>query len=742
MPGPNFLLGKAERLVTDISGTSGPPNKEHPYSFVEAQARLSPMLGNVSRKLDNLPDDACPNDQAVVSLILNPEYIAKSYFPKELFRLTNLQPVGSRPKRITPEKKSKNRLPEETITTEYFVMGRRDDFRHWAQSINRWTENTRGAVDIRTIETIDAADVEDKLKGPIPKGGEVVFEVVLHTDELIGEAQLLPTFRDYLDGYGIKTDLGNRFYAGGLCFVEIKAPAEKSKDIAIFTPVRALRQMPELRMLRPTIRSAVMPSQSVTLPDADPIDPTVRAAIFDGGLPEDHPLTRWVTPIDALDVGDSSSELLDHGVAVTSAYLFGSIDPSTPIPVPFAPADHYRVLDTAPGQNSHELYDVLHRIDDVLSSRHYEFVNLSLGPRLPIEDDEVHAWTAVLDDRLSNGHTLATVAVGNDGEGDASLGFNRIQVPSDCVNAVAVGACDSPDADWKRAPYSSVGPGRSPGLIKPDLVAFGGAINRPFIVIANSDTPQLDAIGGTSFSAPSALRMGAGVRSHFGSDLEPLAIRALLTHCAESSEHSIDQVGRGRLAKQLQDIVLTDDDTIRVVYQGEITPARYVRAPIPVPGGSLSGKVRVTATLCYATSTDPHHPGNYTRAGLEPVFRPNENKRKKPEQVHADTQSFFGKGKGGLSEAELRHDAWKWENCLHSSLRFLGSSLVNPVFDIHYNARLEGRDFRPEDKLAYALVVTVRAKRIPDLYDQIVRRYANQLEPLKPRVDLPITNTP
>jgi hypothetical protein len=34
----------------------------------------------------------------------------------------------------------------------------------------------------------------------------------------------------------------------------------------------------------------------------------------------------------------------------------------------------------------------------------------SLGPELPIDDDEVHAWTAVFDDYLSKGGCLATVA--------------------------------------------------------------------------------------------------------------------------------------------------------------------------------------------------------------------------------------------------------------------------------------------------------------------------------------------
>ncbi|RVB27321.1 hypothetical protein EN904_27870, partial [Mesorhizobium sp. M7A.F.Ca.CA.001.07.2.1] len=59
-------------------------------------------------------------------------------------------------------------------------------------------------------------------------------------------------------------------------------------------------------------------------------------------------------------------------------------------------------------------------------------------------------------------------------------------------------------------------------------------------------------------------------------------------------------------------------------------------------------------------------------------------------------------------------------------------------FDIHYNARLEGRRFSPAEQLPYSLAVTVRARKIADLYDQIVRKYATVLEPIRPVVDIPV----
>jgi hypothetical protein len=733
----NFLLGRGERLTSDVVIKSGGTEKIPPYSVSEAKSRLAPMIQTTVDALDAIPAAATPDEKVVATLTLNPEYIAKSYFPAELLKAAGLEAVGSRPKLIKPEKKSRGREPEGAVTTQLFVAGTRQAFRKWAQGIINWNEESRAAKELVAVEEVHAPSAAEKIKGELPLKGKIVFELVLHTDELMGEVAAIPNFVRYLRTIGIDPLLKRRFYAGGLCFLELEAPAAKAEEIATYSIVRAVREMPRLRLLRPTIRSSSIPAPQIVLPTADPVDPKVRAAIFDGGLPANHAITQWANPIDATGVFGPHEEYIAHGLWVTSAFLFGHIDPKAPLPIPYCNVDHYRVLDTAPGQDPRELYEILERIQAVLTQQRYHLVNLSLGPILPIDDDEVHAWTAVIDELLASRDTLTTIAVGNTGESDAVAGLNRVQVPADCVNALAIGACDSPDVDWQRATYSSIGPGRSPGLIKPDFVSFGGSLSRPFLVIGQGDPPTLEPIGGTSFASPSTLRLGAGVKAHFGDALDMLAIRALLVHGTEPTELPKYEVGRGRCARNLEALVLCDDDTVRVVYQGTISPAKYIRAPIPTPS-AFTGRVTITATLCYTTDVDPHHPGNYTRAGLDAIFRPNASRYTKVEQSQPDSKPFFGKAQKGLTEEELRRDAWKWENTLHARVGFLGTSLDNPAFDIHYNSRLEGHNHNPAHQLRYAMVITVRASSQTDLYDQVVRRYATQLEPLRPVIDIPI----
>lgn len=65
-------------------------------------------------------------------------------------------------------------------------------------------------------------------------------------------------------------------------------------------------------------------------------------------------------------------------------------------------------------------------------------------------------------------------------------------------------------------------------------------------------------------------------------------------------------------------------------------------------------------------------------------------------------------------------------------------SINDPVFDIHYNARKGGSFFKGAKPIPYALVVTVHAKKIADLYDRVSQRYRTQLEALRPIIQLPV----
>lgn len=737
---PNFLLGYGERLTKPVIVPGGGGPKKHPYAMGEAVRRLAPRLDAAVEKVSGLPELACPQGRAVLSLVLHPSYLAKTYYPKTLLKETGLEPVGSKSRKVTPEKWAIKEPPESAVTAEIFVAGGRDRLRAWATALPGWSRSTPGADDLITLEDIEAPDPDDKVKPIHSSEDTLLLEAVLHASEAADESDyVLDGFEKYLRSLGIRVDLGRRMYAKGLCFLPVRAPRSCVGEIAKFSFLRVVRAMPHLRQVRPsTFLRAGGTAFACTLPTQPPLDPQLRAAVFDGGVGTDA-LSPWVKKLKTKSVGKAHPELTRHGGAVTSALLFGPMSPGRPAERPFGEVHHFRVLDENSGTDAEgDLFDVLNRIAAILERREYQFVNFSLGPDLPAEDDEVHAWTAVLDSYLADGNVFAAIAAGNTGEHDRDSGNARIQPPADCVNGVAVGACDAHSGEWNRAPYSSVGPGRTPGIIKPDLMAFGGTPNNPFWVLDPDDPSRCVPVQGTSFAAPLALRMAMGLRAHFGSTLNPLALKALLIHHCDQPGHSVQDVGWGRIPPTLDDLVVCPRGTVEVVYQGELAPSKYLRAAIPIPKDTVDGIVEIAATLCFACDVDPEHPVHYTCSGVEPHFRPHTERKKEAGKIHADTTSFFGTHRPYQSEFDLRSGAYKWETVLHAVKSMRGSSLKDPCFDLFYNARAGGQRATNARNIPYALVISLRAEKADDLYDRVLRRYPGVLVPLRPTIQIPI----
>ena len=745
----NYLLGYGERLTERLEPPKRRLAKKDWYSFSEAKARLAPRISALAEDVEALPTAACPHDETVAVITMHPAYLAKSYFPAGLLHTLGLDAVGSRSRRVVPDKgpRPRRKMPDwenrkptplEQPTTEIFVGGPRTKFRRWATSLNNWTESWEGAEELIRVENVYVAPAEDRLQPIRSTKDAPLLEVVLHAPE----AYVIEGFRDYMGNLDVPIDLDRRFHIDGLCFLGVRVPKTLHVEMAKYSFLRVAREMPRLRELRPAtpVRGSSIASFPCKLPQEGPLDSTLRVAVFDGGVPAAAKLKPWVTRKKPPNVGAADRDSQAHGLGVTSAVLFGAIRKGEPLAQPFAAVDHYRVIDDKTDDPEGNYYDVLDRITAILSQRQYDFVNLSLGPEVAFDDNEVHLWTLKFDQLFSDGKSFVTVAAGNTGDGDLPSGVARIQSPSDAVNVLGVGASDSVKKNWNRAPYSSRGPGRSPGLMKPDLLAFGGSEREPFWVLSRRSRKAVPRAG-TSFASPLALRTAIGIRAYLGPIVQPISLKALLIHHSDAASHSCHEVGWGRIPTEVEELITCGPGTAHILYQGILEPGKYVRARIPVPHGPIPGKIALTATFCYATETDPQDITNYTRAGLGITFRPNQTKRTNRDGTvsqHPVAMPFFQLKELYNAEKSLRQDSHKWETSVKRSRRFLGTTLDDPVFDIHYNARKGGQLYVNAKPIPYALVVTVHTERIPNLYDQVTQRYRTQLEALKPVIQVPI----
>lgn len=738
----NFLLGRGELLTRRVEHPPRSPSKaSFPYSFWEQQDRVMGMLEEVTSDVMQLPKEACPNDNAVVLLTLHPQFLSKTAYPKLLLRDLNLRHVGSRSTHIQPTAWGRKNPPEGSAhSTELFVASDRSNIELLGEYIGALSEDDRVAEDLLKIESVRSVRAEDVVKNFGDREGVTSVEVVLHASASDEDIFIREAFLEFASEFEAERSQGTEFFVNGLWFMPMRSSVANIPQLSKFSFLRALRPMPSLRKLEGITRSKAR-RVHWEAPDTDPIAPDIKMAVFDGGLPENHGLERFVNYFDAPLLGPPLQKYLEHGLAVTGAALFGPLEDSGELPQPVCKVDHYRVLDEyceAVEDDEHlELYESLRIVEQALSTNSYHYANFSVGPALPVEDTDVHAWTSVIDNLLSQGSTLATVAVGNEGESDWESGNARVQVPSDCVNAIAVGAANRNQPGWSRASYSSVGPGRSPGLVKPDVISFGGDLlaGHPFVVCDTGKT--LATSEGTSFAAPAVLRMGASIQAHFGEAVSPLAARALLVESALDEGHDRREVGWGKVPETLDEIVTCGPGVVRVLYQGTLNPGRLLRAQIPLPDEELQGMVDISATFCVCCEVDPQDSGSYTRAGLNVTFRPDESKIE-PGALYPKSAPFFKKN-DFQHEADLRSDAHKWESTMSSSVRKRGSSLNNPVFDIHYNAReMAGPAASAGSRLPYALVISLKSPKNRDIYNKVATKYRATLEQLQPRVEIPL----
>jgi hypothetical protein len=711
MPGPNLLIGNGEVLAGTVlrDGRVG-GTKAYPYSIQEARERLREGIAGIADALDQLPDAAKPRGEGTGLITVHPAFLAKTQMPSAVFRRAGLRTLGSRPASVTPEKDARVSAPSgPQPAAELYVSGTSEAFRQLGTMLMSDATAKTHQDEFCRLEAVRFLDPTDRLVRLEGQDAQVPIEVVLHGDS--GDAVLLDAFEAYAIACGVQ--LGRKKLLGvpGLVFMPGTAPRSDLAKFASFTALRAVRRLPVLRLNRPVIRQRLT-VQAPALPDADALDSSLKVVVFDGGLGA-RDFSRWCEEIVPAELGATHADYLSHGTEVTSALLFGAVEhDATMLPRPYFDVVHHRALGLNDEQDV-DLYDCMRRINEVLQAGDVDFANLSLGPRLAIDDGQPHAWTAMLDGHLAQGRTLMTVAAGNDG--NLPEGMGRIQPPADAVNALSVGAADSREFMWGRAPYSCYGPGRSPGLVKPDGVAFGGTEQQP-LVLLNPLAGGLTGVQGTSFASPLALRTAASARAVSATALSATTLRALMIHRADRAQgHDARDVGWGRFPESADELLTCGDNEVCVIYQGHIEAGGTMRIGIPVPPVALGVGLTVKATFCFASPVDPADPINYTRHGLTVVFRP---------RGAGSSAPFFSTGNYD-SEQDLRADAYKWETVLHKTANFAADQLLDACFDVDHGAREHGLkvDNSAVPPLPYVLIATVSTQKGEPIYQSIMQKY-------------------
>jgi nucleotide-binding universal stress UspA family protein len=751
------LLTGGEELRHEVERVAGFGPKFHPWTVEAARASIRPQIVALEAAVRGIPE-SLRGDRIVLEATIVPNYIAASYFPERLFDEADLVVLGSRPA-VAPYRTEG--APERLRPTKALILG--------------GTSRTLAALDRLAAEDHPNRRERRVQEGfqrlqdlRLPRPQEVVrgegadaelYEAVLHPAWDPVERRVVPasaaTYQkwiSYVASLGGEVVARYRRAVSGLTFVPVRLPPAQAPRAASFNPLRVLRPMPKLRPI-PSLPLRSVRGLPTPLPPADATPLTnQRVAVFDGGWDPACRFTAPFTTLHDLTPVPPDVECVEHGSVVTAAALFGRVEPTERLPRPVYFVDHYRVLPVPPTEVDFDLNWVLDRIVETVRSSGHRVVNLSLGPDLAVDDGEPHRWTAELDQLAAELDVLFVVAVGNNGEADPVAGLNRIQVPADMVNGLAVGACtDGADAaGWTRSPFSAVGPGRQGARVKPTGVAFGGdGALRTYVGLGRGGVWYEGH--GTSFATPLVTRsVGALLPyvSRTGSCVNFL--RAMAVHFADPPGEGtpIEQVGHGRFQSRLEAELACTTDSVTVMYEDVLRRGETVGLPVPLPTGLVRGRVAMRWTLAVTSPVDPSDMAEYTSAGVELQFRPHARRipftapdNSKVVVVNVDTNGAKAtdllrqgyrpgenpatrSGKRVRVSEFARRDEGKWETLIHTRDRMTAASLCQPRLDLSYFARAGGvlRDEGVPD-LDFTLLVTIDAPPSFGLYDRIRNEY-------------------
>lgn len=702
------------------------------YAFEEARKRLLDRFKTVADWLGQLPAGACPDDYAVIKVILHPERLAGSNFPRHFLAYFKLSVLGSRKLGVRPQRAFRSpppgwwdkclfylfhrRRPRRSLCL--YVAGRKANLAAAAQKFRDIWPDSPAARQMACLETVKPLETAVCLRTTGTSETDS-FEVALHLLPEAADDFPLPDFCRYAEEAGFTVHRDHSFKVGSLVFVPVHGPRAKLPRLAQFVFVREIKEAARMRGLTPPASPADGQAPAVpTLPTLGAVSGGPKVAILDAGLPEKHLIGPWLN-----EYLRSNPDLPDlpggpeHGLSVASSFLFGPLPAQGPAARPCAPITFHRILDAGSGQEDGlTMYKTLANIRQILAGGAYEFVNISLGPDLPVRDDTILAWTAVLDQIAYEQKIFITLAAGNNGQGDLASGAARVEVPSDCVNAVGVGAADRQGPDWRRAEYSAVGPGRSPALVKPDLLAFGGDTSGSFRTLAPGEALAVAHQCGTSFASPYLLRSAVALKVLGGEALSQVAIKGLLVHYADPAGQAPAEVGWGRAPVIEPDAEIPEK--VPLLFQGELAPGTFLRADLEPPEGGYKSAVRIKATFCYCPPVARLDPAAYSRAALNISFVPDMNAP--ADQDGRPPGLPFFDADGGQLDEDQDPEAVLWANVKSNANDFRGEILKAPCFDIRYVDRSGAGESPPagsgESKPAdssdskpvgYCLVVTV-----------------------------------
>lgn len=750
------IIAHGEMYVDPISRRIGNGAPVSPVVYESAKTRMISTIDAVEQQIAQREEVFLA--EKVVCVRMEPKFEAKSYVPTTVINNDGMKLIGGRKYRYTDDAGQEQKAKLYFVKTtdagltqlkDKLTSGSKDNVQAWRDQVTH-------------IRSVDLLTPGEKIMGFDEKWNAGTVEVVLHPLAYENK-EMIAAFLKLADLNESSVHISE--YDGDIVFICGKLTRSQIEKAKRFNPLRAIHPLDDIRIseLR-TIDGSSLPQ----IPSASKHS-SIRVGVFDGGANMNSMLLKgFVHSHDSISF-PPRDDYLAHGSAVCCAVLFGDLvgkNKSDILPLPCVTVESFRVLPVQPSkaftgdeERDFGLYDAIDAIESAVSQNpKIKLFNISFGPPCAIQDDSISRFTYSID-RMTFSvpedevNPLFAVAVGNEGALESPL--NRIQAPSDSVNALAIGAYTyNQESEKVRSGYSCVGAGREGAKTKPDILEFGGSIDRPMVLLG-ADGSSLAATAGTSFASPLALGKIGKLMARSG-EITPHIGRTLMIHnSTQSPSIAVEEQGFGFAPNDVEDILHCDSNAVTVLYSGKLMSSQSVKLPIFSPLiNTAKGNVNIAWTVTAIVDPNINDPDAYTNNCLYDVFFPNNmifyfNKKGKapimldlsmPADVvrarEITNQGYIQAAlpashpaKKSFRENDLRANDFKWDTVIKKEATCRSSSLWAPFLTL----QAIGRNGFEHSPIKYSVAITINAKKYPgSLYDIILQTYP-QLAPIEIR---------
>lgn len=694
-------------------------------------------------------------DEVFVAVDYPKTYVAKSYQIASLYRESGLTVVG------TAEWQDPNN-----------EVGRCDIVRGTIEAFKSVTSIAQDAVtnkiknEIDRVWGIELLSPIDSVDSTIRQLSDIAEVVELSFFDVPDIQELLMRLNEILQ-LGIPLNKDDIIRVDGALYLYLKT---NDSNIAVLRDANFLQKasIQKLNQFNPLRSAAVATARDMysakqrrnNLIYTAPSRPLPVVGLIDGGVDfrggDFLERVHEAYSVDALP----SNLALEHGTSVASVLMYGELPNRGGQVTPDLAVESIRVL---PSQNDNLMLSLID-LDNILKEAIPELSqikiwNVSVGPRGPVMDNHIGSLTAILDKLAFQYNVLFVIAIGNTGQEQGIA--RRMQTPADAVNNLAVTAFTNLFVGHQTAAYSSIGPGREGGKMKPDISGHGGSENNDPILTLSTSEWFLNEQQGTSFAAPLVARLLTMALWRFP-ELNVLDLRAAITqYLALNFDRGRDIYfdSKGELSSDVERLIEAAPNEFRIKYSGELTAGADVLMNVPIPERFQDKTVELTWTTAVKTDVDPSRPDAYTKFGIEDTLYPDADKyefynketnkvqRQRTDDEEAvqvllengftQRQQPVAHGKAYLTtpnpldskdEASRRRQL-KWDTVKSQKLNVRVNSLNRPFIKLHALSRDASHE-----RVSYSVILSIRSKNDLGLYQRTLSRFP-QLIPTIERVD-------